>query len=71
MNQKRKQRIIDVLTQTQNNLMYIRDEEEEAMENIPESLQGSEQYGRMEGAFDLLNEMIECMEQFVENANNI
>lgn len=71
LNQKRKSNIIEVLNNASAQLMYIKDDEEEAMENTPESLQGTERYERMEGAIDFLSETIEMIDQCIESAYNI
>lgn len=71
MNKKRKLSIIDVLNHASAQLMYIKDEEENAMDNVPESLHETERYERMEEALDFLNETIETIDQCIENAYNI
>lgn len=71
LNQKRKSNIIEVLNNASEQLMYIKDDEEEAMENTPESLHGTERYERMEGAIDFLSETIEMIDQCIESAYNI
>lgn len=41
----------------------IRDEEQEALENIPESLRGSERYEQSEAAVSALEDAISSMEE--------
>lgn len=38
------------------------EQEEDALDNMPENLQGSERYGKMEAAVDLLNDASECID---------
>lgn len=40
----------------------VRDQESDAMDNIPENLQGSERYEKMENAVDKLDSALEDIE---------
>ena len=71
MNQKRKQRVIEVLSCASTNLTYIKEDEEEAMGNVPESLQETDRYIRMEESVDFLNDAIDTIDQLVEAAYNL
>lgn len=42
------------------------DAEEDALDNIPENLQGSERYEKMEESIDLLNDASECIDAAIE-----
>lgn len=64
MNKARRTRlaaIYDKITELQEMIGEIRDEEQEAMDNMPESLQGSERYETMEAAVSALEEAIDNM----------
>lgn len=45
------------------------DEEEDALDNMPENLQGSERYEKMEVAVDLLNDASEGIDAVIEKIN--
>lgn len=48
----------------------VKDEEQDALDNIPENLQNSERYTNMEDAIDKLEEAIDNMEQAAESIDN-
>lgn len=63
-------RVCNSLGGLQEAVSAVRDEEEEAMENMPESLRGSERYeqmeeaaGVLEGANDLFDELIDKLQE--------
>lgn len=45
------------------------DGEEDALDNMPENLQGSERYEKIEAAVDLLNDASECIDAAIEKIN--
>ena len=47
----------------------VLDDEENCMDNLPENLQGSEKYEKMEEAVSSLEELIEHLEEAIESAN--
>lgn len=48
-------------------LNQAKDEEEEALFNLPENLEDSEKYKLMENAIEYLEDAIECIEEAQEN----
>ena len=44
-------------------LCYIRDEEENALDNVPENLQGSDATEQMEEAVNNIDDAIECIDE--------
>lgn len=44
-------------------------QEEDALDNMPENLQGSERYEKIEAAADLLNDASECIDSAIEKIN--
>lgn len=47
----------------------VLDNEEDCMDNLPENLQGSEKYEKMEDAVSSLEELIEHLENAIESAD--
>ena len=47
----------------------VLDEEEDAFDNIPENLQGSERYEKTEDAIDCLNDASENIDAAIEKLN--
>ena len=47
----------------------VLDNEEDCMDNLPENLQSSEKYEKMEDAVSSLEELIEHLEDAIESAN--
>lgn len=45
------------------------EQEEDALDNMPENLQGSERYENIEAAVDLLNDASECIDSAIEKIN--
>ena len=45
------------------------EQEEDALDNMPENLQGSESYEKIEAAVDLLNDASECIDSAIEKIN--
>lgn len=45
------------------------DGEEDALDNMPENLQGSERYEKIEATVDLLNDASECIDAAIEKIN--
>lgn len=45
------------------------EQEEDALDNMPENLQGSERYEKIEAAVDLLNDASECIDAAIEKIN--
>ena len=69
MNNKRRaeiQKASDLLTQAKDIVSSVRDEEEWALDNMPENLQGSERYTVMEEALDALNDAESSIEEACE-----
>ena len=48
----------------------VKDEEEDAMYNYPENLQGTETYENMEVAVDTMEEVASAIEDAVDSMNN-
>lgn len=49
--------------------MHLLKQEEDALDNMPENLQGSERYEKIEAAVDLLNDASECIDSAIERIN--
>lgn len=45
------------------------EQEEDVLDNMPENLQGSERYEKIEAAVDLLNDASECIDSAIEKIN--
>ena len=45
------------------------EQEEDSLDNMPENLQGSERYEKIEAAVDLLNDASECIDSAIEKIN--
>lgn len=61
----------DTLVDLQEGVSAVRDEEEEAMENMPESLQGSERYEQMEEAVGVLDEANDLFDELMDKLQEI
>ena len=73
MNNKRRKelrRAIDMIETALNILNSVKDEEEDAMYNYPENLQGAEAYEKMEVAVDTMEEVTSAIEDGVDSLNN-
>lgn len=66
---KRIQEIIDQLTDIQTDAEAIRDEEQEAYDNLPENLQGSERGEAMSEAADNLDNAYNSIDEVLEYLN--
>ena len=73
MNNKRRKEIANAIRQIENVVSSILADEEEAFDNMPESLQGSERgdtsqeaQGNLNSAIDALEEAIICLEDASE-----
>ncbi len=74
MNKARREiltRACDSLADLQEEVSTVRDDEEEAMENMPESLQGSERYEQMEGAVGVLEEANDLFDELMDKLKEI
>lgn len=45
------------------------EQEEDALDNMPENLQGSERYEKIEAAVDFLNDASDCIDSAIEKIN--
>ena len=73
MNNKRRKelrRAIDMIETALNIVNSVKDEEEDAMCNYPENLQGTETYENMETAVDTMEEVTSAIEDGVDSLNN-
>jgi hypothetical protein len=70
-NNQRKElaKIIDRIEDIKNDIEYVRDEEQEKIDNLPENLQGSEKYSLMEEAVSNLDYALSNLEDVVDNIN--
>ena len=69
-NQKKElAKIIDRIEEIKNDIEYVRDEEQEKIDNMPENLQGSEKYSLMEEAVSNLDYALSILEDVVDNIN--
>ena len=73
MNNKRRKQVSEVL----GTLDYLREtiedihaEEEEAFENLPESLEGSDRYDAMEEAVSNLEDAVDLVDELIEALEN-
>lgn len=64
-------KVCDSLVDLQEEVSGVRDEEEEAMENLPESLQGSERYEQMEEAAYVLEEANDLFDELMDKLKEI
>ncbi len=73
MNNKRRKelrRAIDMIETALDIVNSVKDEEEDAMYNYPENLQGTETYENMEVAVDTMEEVTSAIEDGVDSLNN-
>ena len=73
MNNKRRKelrRAIDMIEAALDIANSVKDEEEDAMCNYPENLQGTETYENMEVAVDTMEEVASAIEDGVDSLNN-
>lgn len=64
-------KVCDSLMNLQDVVSFVRNVEEEAMENMPESLQGSERYEQMEEAVGVLEEANDLFDELTEKLKEI
>lgn len=73
MNNKRRKelrRAISMIETALDIVNSVKDEEEDAMYNYPENLQGTETYENMEVAVDTMEEVASAIEDGVDSLNN-
>lgn len=73
MNSKRRKelrRAISMIETALDIVNSVKDEEEDAMYNYPENLQGTETYENMEVAVDTMEEVTSAIEDGVDSLNN-
>lgn len=73
MNNKRRKelrRAISMIETALDIVNSVKDEEEDAMYNYPENLQGTETYENMEVAVDTMEEVTSAIEDGVDSLNN-
>ena len=73
MNNKRRKelrRAIEILETALDIVNQVKDEEEDAMYNYPENLQGTEAYENMEVAVDTMEEVVSAIEDAVDSLND-
>ena len=66
LRRKNLEKLIESIEEIRADLETICEEEEEARDNIPESMQESEKYERADEACENLNSAIECFEELVD-----
>lgn len=69
MNRNRRKQIRDIVTrieQLRDDAIEIQDEEQESLDNLPESLQDSEQAERMESSILGIEEAVECLTSAID-----
>jgi len=59
-------RIINTLTDLKYDIDIVKGDEEEAMDNMPESLQESDRYSQMESAVDAMDEAYGYIEDAID-----
>ncbi len=64
-------RVCNSLADLQEEVSTVRDEEEAAMENMPESLQGSERYEQMEETVGVLDEAGDLFDELMDKLKEI
>ena len=58
--------LYDIISDVKERLEYIKYEEEECFENIPENLEGSERYEKAQAAIENFEEAISNLEEALE-----
>lgn len=74
MNANRRRRLIQIIekaTQLQEQLRTIQEEEQNALENVPESLQYTDRYCDMEQAAEVLGEAADTLEDTINGLEAI
>lgn len=64
---KELQNLFDIISEAQEQLEALRDEEDEYKENIPENLQGSERYEIAEAAVDALDSALDSLQDALDS----
>ncbi len=70
MNKKRKLKVVNIVNQLNSSLNIVeqvKDEEDEARENIPENLENSELYEESERWSDLLEDTSSSLQNIIDN----
>lgn len=62
---------MDLLYRAKDILEGVRDEEEEAFNNIPENLEGSDRYMAAEETLDTISEAYDSLEEMLENLEEV
>lgn len=73
MNEKRRGKLrtaVSMLERASSIISDVLDEEEEVLDNIPENLQGSERYEKIEDTCVNLYDASEDLDSVIENINN-
>ena len=68
---KRLENVVEVLTAQMEELEYIKDEEQEAFDNLPEGIQCSEKGETMEENIDDLDSVISDLENVIDSINDL
>ncbi len=63
--------IIDKLSAINEDLQMVLDEEAEARDNVPESLQESERYEQMDEACDSMEECVSSIEEIIDSLQEV
>ena len=74
MNKQRRKRLEDVASRLEEcmaDLEYIKEEEQEAYDNLPESIQYSERGDAMQENVDDIDYVISDLDQVIDSVNNI
>lgn len=74
MNNNRRQVLTKALfyiNSAQDLFEQVRDEEQDSLDNFPESFQLTERYEKMEANIDMLDNIIDLSEEIKENINSI
>lgn len=74
MNRTRRKEIATIahnISEAESALRSLADEEQEALDNMPENLQGSDRYSAAEEAVDILNEVSDELESLASRLEEI
>lgn len=63
-------RVIGGLSDIQSMIESILEEEQDALDAMPENLEGSDMYGRMEDSVDALDNALDSIESAIEDLRN-
>ncbi len=70
MNKNQRKQLEDLMckiTEIEESVEFIRDEEQEKIDNMPENLQGGERYSQMENAISCLDDALQNLQDAYEN----